>query len=144
MNKQALIITSALLVSFTPQTFAQYPGWQHQGPLFILTTPDGANLPATASEDNFPLLIRLNQRTFDFSQAKPNGEDLRFSAAGKPLAYQIEEWDAGRGVASIWVRIPLIKGKAVSPLIAPEITVEPEVLVIWKGSPVRYDSSIMP
>jgi hypothetical protein len=112
MNKQALIITSALLVSFTPQTFAQYPGWQHQGPLFILTTPDGANLPATASEDNFPLLIRLNQRTFDFSQAKPNGEDLRFSAAGKPLAYQIEEWDAGRGVASIWVRIPLIKGNA--------------------------------
>ena len=24
-----------------------------------------------------------------------------------------------------------------SPLIAPEITVEPEVLVIWNGSPVR-------
>jgi hypothetical protein len=86
----------------------------------------------------------LDKGNFAFSQVKPNGDDIRFSAAGKPLAYQIEEWDVAQGHASIWVRIPLIKGKAVSPLIAPEITVEPEVLVIWKGSPVRYDSSIMP
>ena len=91
---------------------AQYQGWQHTGPLSILTTPEGANLPATASEENFPLLIRLNQRTFDFSQAKPNGEDVRFSAEGKPLAYEIDEWDAAQGRASIWVRIPLIRGNA--------------------------------
>jgi hypothetical protein len=95
-----------------PSATAQYQGWQHSGPLSILTTPDGASLPATASEENFPLLIRLNRRTFDFSQAKPNGDDIRFSAGGKALAYQIEEWDAAQGRASIWVRIPLIKGNA--------------------------------
>ena len=89
---------------------AQYPGWQHTGPLSILTTPEGANLPATASEENFPLLVRLGKGTFDFSQAMAHGEDIRFSAAGKPLVYQIEEWDAAQGRASIWVRIPLIKG----------------------------------
>jgi hypothetical protein len=83
----------ALLALMQPAT-AQYQGWQHSGPLVILTTPDGANLPATASEENFPLLVRLNQRTFDFRQAKPNGDDIRFSGGGKPLAYQIEEWDA--------------------------------------------------
>ena len=99
----------ALLALLQPAT-AQYQGWQHSGPLVILTTPDGANLPATASEENFPLLVRLNQRTFDFRQAKPNGDDIRFSGGGKPLAYQIEEWDAAKGCASIWVRIPLIKG----------------------------------
>ena len=91
---------------------AQYQGWQHSGPLHILTNAEGADLPATASEENFPLLVRLNKETFDFSQAKANGDDLRFSGEGKPLAYQIEEWDAAQGRASIWVRIPLIKGNA--------------------------------
>ena len=92
---------------------AQYPGWQHSGSLYILTTPEGANLPATASEENFPLLVRLNKGLSISARRKPNGEDIRFSSAtGKPLAYQIEEWDAAEGTASIWVRIPLIKGNA--------------------------------
>ena len=39
------------------------------------------------------------------------GEDLRFSSAeGKPLKYQIEQWDGANGLASIWVRVPLIQG----------------------------------
>jgi len=112
MNNPALLIAASLLACFTSQTFAQYPGWQHEGPLYLLTTPDGANLPASASEENFPLLVRLNKGSFDFSQAKPNGDDIRFSGAGKPLSYQIEEWDAAAGNASVWVRIPLIKGNA--------------------------------
>jgi len=92
---------------------AQYQGWRNSGSLYLLTTPEGANLPATASEVNFPMLVRLNKEWFDFSQAKPNGDDLRFArATGTPLAYQIEEWDAVKGTASIWVRIPVIKGNA--------------------------------
>ena len=92
---------------------AQYPGWQHSGSVHVLTTPDGANLPAVASEENFPLLVRLNKEFFNFGQARPNGEDIRFSdSTGTPLAYQIEEWDAANGTASVWVRIPTIKGNA--------------------------------
>ena len=92
---------------------AQYPGWQHSGSMYILTTPAGANLPATAAEEGFPLLVRLKKNGFDFTQAKANGEDIRFAdAAGAPLAYQIDEWDAAEGTASIWVRIPTIKGNA--------------------------------
>ncbi len=34
--------------------------------------------------------------------------------------------------------------RADDPLTAPEITVDPAVLDIWNGSPVRYDSSIEP
>ena len=50
---------------------------------------------------------------FNFSQAKANGEDLRFSTStGQPLAYEIEQWDAAAGEASIWVRIPTILGNA--------------------------------
>jgi hypothetical protein len=103
-----LLLTGCLRVAL-----AQYPGWQHQGSLHVLTTPDGADLPASASEEGFPLLVRLHQDFFDFSQAQVNGEDLRFSTrTGVPLAYQVEEWDAARGTASIWVRVPAIQGNA--------------------------------
>ncbi|MCY2954809.1 MAG: DUF2341 domain-containing protein [Planctomycetota bacterium] len=112
MNKKLILLASALLAGFAHQAFAQYPGWQHEGSIFILTTPEGANLPATALEHNFPLLVRLNKGVFDFSHAKPNGDDIRFSEKGKALAYQVEEWDAANGAASIWVRIPVIKGNA--------------------------------
>ncbi len=88
-----------------------YAGWKHSGSVYVLTTPEGANLPASASVEGFPLLVRLHKDWFDFAQAMANGEDIRFStSAGVPLAYQIEEWDAAKGVASIWVRVPLIKG----------------------------------
>ena len=92
---------------------AQHQGWRHSGSLYILTTSDGANLPASASEDGFPLLVRLHKDFFDFSQTKASGEDIRFSTStGTPLAYQVERWDAANAAASIWVRIPNIKGSA--------------------------------
>jgi hypothetical protein len=92
---------------------AQFPEWKHSGSVFLLTTPEGANLPAEAEVVDFPVLIRLNKDFFDFSQAKPDGADLRVSTAdGKPLAYQIEEWVAKNGTASIWVRIPKIVGNS--------------------------------
>ena len=92
--------------------FAQYPGWKHTGSFYILTTPDGANLPAAAKEEGFPLLVRLDKDTFDFKQAQADGGDVRFGEAGKPLVYQIDQWDAASGVAAIWVRIPAIQGNA--------------------------------
>ncbi|MEI7902697.1 MAG: DUF2341 domain-containing protein, partial [bacterium] len=107
-----LMIAVTMLLAALGTARAQYAGWSCSGSLTILTTPEGANLPATASEENFPLLVRLNKEWFDFSQAKPKGDDVRFSAGGKPLAYQVEEWDAAAGAASIWVRIPLVKGNA--------------------------------
>jgi hypothetical protein len=91
----------------------QYLGWQHSGSICILTTPEGANLPASTSEEGFPLLVRLHKDFFDFSQAKVNGEDVRWSTVeGTPLAYEIEEWDADKGTASVWVRLPIIRGNA--------------------------------
>ena len=86
--------------------------WKHSGTLAILTTPDGANLPESARLEGFPVLVRLSKATFDFRQAQPRGEDVRFSAEGKPLAYQIEQWDAEQQVAAIWVRVPEIRGNA--------------------------------
>ncbi|MFM8470281.1 MAG: DUF2341 domain-containing protein, partial [Limisphaerales bacterium] len=88
-------------------------GWAHTGRVVLLTTPDGADLPAGAVVEEFPVLVRLDRDWFDFKQARPDGADVRFAdQTGKALAYQIEEWDAARGTASIWVRVPRIAGNA--------------------------------
>ncbi|MCX6879591.1 MAG: DUF2341 domain-containing protein [Verrucomicrobia bacterium] len=113
MNTKFLSITLLPLFLTALSANAQMPGWRHSGRIYILTTPEGANLPASASEDNFPLLVRLHQDFFDFSQAGAHGEDLRFtSAAGNALAFEIEDWKPADGTASIWVRIHHIKGNA--------------------------------
>lgn len=111
MNKKSLAaLTVSLLVS--GPLLAQYSGWKHSGTLFLNTTPDGANLPASATVEEFPVLIRLHREFFDFGAAKRGGEDVRFSGDGKPLAYEMEQWDAADGVASLWVRVPRIRGNA--------------------------------
>lgn len=110
---KSLFIVASLITLLPTGAAAQYPDWQHSGSMFILTTPEGANLPAAAAVKDFPLLVRLHKDFFDFSQAKADGADLRFStSAGEPLAFQIEEWDSVGGIASIWVRIPTIQGNA--------------------------------
>ena len=90
-----------------------YQDWKHSGSMWLLTTPEGADLPADAKVEQFPVLVRLHRDWFDFAQAMPNGDDLRFStSSGERLAFQIEEWDAAKGVASVWVRVPLITGNS--------------------------------
>jgi hypothetical protein len=105
------LLAATFLAALALDASAQYAGWQHSGSIHVLTTPEGANLPAGSVEKDFPLLVRLHRNFFDFRQARVDGADVRFStSAGEPLAYEIEEWDAAGGVASLWVRIPVIQG----------------------------------
>ena len=97
----------------SPKAAASYQNWKHSGSMWLLTTAEGAGLPASALIEGFPLLVRLDKDWFDFGQAQTNGADIRVSTStGEPLPYQVEAWDAERGTASIWVRIPSIKGNA--------------------------------
>ncbi len=138
MFKRAL---SPLLLAATlsPALWSQQAGWSHQGELFLLTTPDGANLAEGKSLSGFPVLVRLDRDWFDFSQAGPKGEDLRFNTAdGTPLPCQIEEWDAARGAASIWVRVPRLEGNTVQPLRLrwgnPQARGESDARAVFNGS----------
>ena len=111
------LAAAAPVRSQQPQPATAYPGWGHTGTLMLLTTPEGANLPADAAVAGFPVLVRLHQDWFNFKQALPNGEDLRFSDShGAPLAYQVEAWDAAAGSASVWVCVPNITGNSRQPL----------------------------
>lgn len=104
---------AAAFMAYPGRALAQFPGWSYSDSLFILTTPEGADIPASASEKDFPILVRLSKKNFDFSKAKANGEDIRFaSGSGAGLPYQIEAWDQAAGTASLWVKIPSIAGNS--------------------------------
>jgi hypothetical protein len=110
------------------QSFAS---WAYSGSLFIMTTPDGANLPGPAAVSDFPLLLRFNSNNFNFAQAQGDGRDIRFTdATDTPLSYEIEQWDSVNGQAAVWVRIPAITGNA-----------RQEIKMYWGKSGVGSQSS---
>ena len=107
------LATGLLLTFFSAVTHAEYSDWKHSGVITILTTPDGADLPAGVVVEEFPLLVSLHKDWFDFQQAAGDGADIRFSSsAGIALSYQIDEWSPALGTATLWVRIPRIEGNA--------------------------------
>jgi len=87
-----------------------YSAWTYARDLTVDASPAGANL--TEDLAGFPLALSLGPESADlFSQAKPDGSDLRFAAEdGSHLAYQIESWDAAAKRAAIWVRLDTVRG----------------------------------
>lgn len=84
--------------------------WEHSAYVFLNTSVSGANILENVY--NFPVLIRLNSVNFTFSEAMPNGEDIRFTKIDGVtiLNYEIERWDATNKVADIWVRVDTLRG----------------------------------
>jgi hypothetical protein len=117
-QKQLTLVSAmgfAILSLFLPASAAPspYQSWAFSGSLFILTTPDGANITTGPEETNFPLLLRFNSANFPFNKAAADGRDIRFTTAtGTALSYQIEEWDSVNGRAAVWVKIPSIAANA--------------------------------
>ena len=117
LSLRSSLFAVLLVLVFFPSAWAKGSNGEQSASLFILTTPDGADLPAGAVVEDFPLLVRLHRDTFDFSKAQPGGADLRFATAeGIPLPHQIESWDAQAGRACVWVRVPRIEGNAIQEL----------------------------
>ena len=77
--------------------------WLHWRKLTIDHTKIDADLT------NFPVLVRLTTNNFDFSQARADGFDVRFTLAdGTALDYERERHDAAGGKAEYWVRLPRV------------------------------------
>jgi hypothetical protein len=113
--RRALVLASFLVTA--SRAADPYPGWKHTGAVYLITTPDGAALTAGTVLADFPALVRLHRDFFPFAEAGPGGADLRFSdAKGNRLSHQIEHWDAAAGEASVWVRVPEIRGNDRQPL----------------------------
>lgn len=84
--------------------------WNFRKVLTVDTTPAAANV-AEGLKDPV-LLVRLHVGNFGyFGDTKPDGSDLRFVAGDDktPLQFHVESYDAGSGMAFIWVRLPAVR-----------------------------------
>lgn len=88
--------------------------WKHHQKLVIDTTADGVELKQGASL--VPLALRLHSGNFAFAEAKPDGSDVRVTAAdGKtPLRFHLEKYDATNELAVLWVQQPKLAPSAKS------------------------------
>ncbi len=102
-------LARSVVVSPGDTSYEQFFTWQNKKSLYLNTEPSGADI--TGNIVAFPVLIRLTQSNFDFSQAHADGSDIRFSKAnGSPLAFEIEQWDVAGQTASVWVKVDTVYG----------------------------------
>ena len=85
------------------------PDWKHCKQIFLNTTASGAAISGNVT--GFPVLVRLTQNNFVFSQAATGGADLRFTKPdGAQLSYEIERYDPITEHAEVWVKTDTIFG----------------------------------
>ncbi|MBN2036742.1 MAG: DUF2341 domain-containing protein, partial [Chitinispirillaceae bacterium] len=108
-NPAPVAIRYNLAVASADTTWVRNPSWQHARALILNTSVTGADIAADV--ENFPVLIRLTSGKFDFSQAKSNGADLRFTKPDNTtLPHEIERWDPVAGHAEVWVKVDTVRG----------------------------------
>jgi biopolymer transport protein ExbB len=86
--------------------------FEHSRKLTLDTTSTGADVKEAVSQ--LPMLVRLHSGNFVFTEAKPDGSDIRFFATdGKtPLKYHFERYDSTNELAVAWVQMPKLAPNA--------------------------------
>lgn len=96
------------LGSFELENYGLWPRYMR---MVVNTTAGGADVKGLVTD--FPLLVRLSAANFNFSEARGDGHDIRFSdARGKRLRFEIERWDSAAALAEIWVRADVVQGNS--------------------------------
>ena len=82
--------------------------WSFRKQIVLDAGAKGAALPADPGR--IPVLIRLHDGNFKFSDAKDDGSDIRLVAGDDktPLKFHIDTFDSLLGVALIWVDVPQV------------------------------------
>jgi len=83
--------------------------WQYQMPIHI----DRSKLDSDLT--NFPVLVKLTSSNFDFSHARNDGYDIRFTSnkdGSGVLRYERERHDSSNQVAEYWVQIPSVSSSS--------------------------------
>jgi hypothetical protein len=123
---EAIILADTVRV--TPEAFTKVNAfdvnWSHSKRVVLNTSAAGAGV--SGDVHGFPVLLRLTEANFFFSEARANGEDIRFvNSFGAPLPYEIESWDAGLKRAEVWVTVDTVRGNSSDQYIT----------MYWGGSP---------
>ena len=107
---KAMLVGLGLATAAMPGSAAE----RYQRAITIDTTAAGAGVRGDVKA--YPLALSLTGETFDFSQAGPDGRDVRVvGPSGAELPCAIEHWDAAGRTAVVWVKAD-IKGDAVQEL----------------------------
>jgi biopolymer transport protein ExbB len=80
--------------------------WKFRKKIQINTSPTGADVKESVGP--VMVAVRLHSGNFLFTDARPDGSDLRFVANDDktPLKYFIELFDASNQLALVWVQLP--------------------------------------
>lgn len=112
MNPSRLLLRGvfALAIGVTILRADDFSKWRCYRALQLDTSPAGANV--TGDVANYPVAVALSAANFDFTQAKPDGSDVRFCADkdGPVLPHSVEHWDSSAKSALLWVKVPLVRG----------------------------------
>lgn len=85
-------------------TYLPYTEWSYSAAVRL----DASGLIAKGVA-GIPLLMRLSRPGFDFSQAKGDGSDLRFTREdGVILPCRVQAWDSAGGSAAVWVKVDTV------------------------------------
>jgi biopolymer transport protein ExbB len=109
-RKLMLCLGVLTLLSVSNSAQAWWDGdWSFRKKITVDAGPKGGALPETAGE--IPLLVRLHDGNFRFTDAKDDGSDIRFIAGDDktPLKFHIDTYDGLLGVALIWVDVPAVQ-----------------------------------
>ena len=108
------IVVAASLLALTAHAADGFnpDDWKFKQKTVIDTTADGVELKQGTTQ--FPLALRLHTGNFAFAEAKPDGSDLRVTAAdGKtPLRFHLEKYDSANELAVLWVQQPKLTPSA--------------------------------
>jgi hypothetical protein len=137
INGQKTNIINKQLTLQPDQIFTiEYPLWKNSCKIVLNTSSSGAVIGTDLY--NFPVLIRLNNSNFTFTQAQQvDGKDIFFSGMnGKILPFEIEYWDAPGGTAAIWVKADTLRGNSSDQYITmywgnPDPSTNPEKEVVF-------------
>jgi biopolymer transport protein ExbB len=80
----------------------------------ITIDPGTAGAALTQDAGRVPILLRLHDGNFRFSDAKDDGSDLRLVDIddATPLKFHIDTYDGLLGIALVWVDVPLLRAGA--------------------------------
>jgi biopolymer transport protein ExbB len=101
-----LMLSAALLA--TPAHAWWNADWTERAKVTLDTTDKGMSLPSAQTDVVVP--VRLHSGNFDFTQAAPDGADLRVVGGDDktPLPFEIERFDSINELAVLWVRLPAV------------------------------------
>lgn len=101
----SVVFSSAQTVSIP------FAGWTKSCTVSLNTTSSGADIKENVY--NFPVLIRLSESNFNFSNTTVDGSDcILIDSQNKQLRFDIEQWDITKKFASIWVLLDTVYGNS--------------------------------